>query len=330
VRVLITRLSAFGDIVHAWPLAAALARPAPATVAWLVEEPFLPLVQGHPGVARTITVATRRWRRAPLARRTRAEVRRAISEIAEFAPEVALDPQGLVKSAVWASLAGVPRRVGLAATHRRERLAGAFYTETVAPPAEARHVVDATLSLLGALGRPAPTDAVPDGRFLLAAGPPGGGGGRTVALLPAAGRPGKCWPAGRWAELARAAAGAGWRPLLVVGPDEDALARRIAAAAGSAADVAPPTSLRELAALLATCAAAVGGDTGPVHLAAALGTPTVALYLTTDPGRNGPRGTRVNVVTAARTGATSGRARTGSAGEISVAAVVAALEALRR
>jgi heptosyltransferase-1 len=329
VRVLITRLSAFGDIVHAWPLAAALRRAAaPTAVAWVVEEPFLPLVAPHPGVAAAIPVATRRWRRAPLARSTRAAVRAAREAIAAFAADVAIDAQGLVKSALWPALAGVPRRIGFAGSHRRERVAGAFYTETVAPDPERRHVVDANLALLAPLGVRAECGALPDGRFLLGGG---GGGARdeaTVALLPAAGRRGKCWPARRFGELAQRLAASGRRPLVVVGPGEEPLAREVVAASRGAAEVSPPTTIPELAHLLAGSAAAVGGDTGPVHLAASLGTPTLAIFLSSDPWRNGPRGARVHTVTGAAGDASRGRARTARAGEVSVGEVETALAAL--
>jgi heptosyltransferase-1 len=330
VRVLITRLSAFGDIVHAWPLVEALHRAdETAVVAWVVEEQFAALVAAHPGVAQTICVATRRWRRAPWRADVRGEIRRATGDIAAFGADVALDPQGLVKSALWPALAGVPRRIGFSAGHRRERLAGTFYTKAVTPPTVARHVVDCNLALLAPLDVAAASAPTPDGRFLLAGGEDSGArASRTVALLPASGKPGKCWPAGRFGELARRLAAAGWRPLVIVGPQEEALGLRVVAAAGGGAELAPPTSIPELARLLASCRAAVGGDTGPIHLAASLGTPTVAVFLNTDPERNGPRGACVNVVTAARTGARQGRARTGSEGDVTVGEVEAAVAAL--
>jgi len=91
------------------------------------------------------------------------------------------------------------------------------------------------------------------------------------------------------------------------------------------ATLAPPTSLLELAALLARCAAVVGGDTGPVHLAASLAVPTVAVFVATDPERNGARGRRVRIVSAARPGAQRGRASSGALGEASVDEVFDAL-----
>ena len=146
MRVLLTRLSALGDIVHTWPLAETLSRyGTPVELAWVVEEAFLPLVAGHPAVSRAIPVATRRWRKRPFDATTRREVLGARAAMRDFAPEVVLDAQGLVKSAVLGYLSGAPERVGLVRSSRREALAGAWYTRTVAPPPEARHVVDINL-----------------------------------------------------------------------------------------------------------------------------------------------------------------------------------------
>ena len=325
MRVLLTRLSALGDIVHTWPLADALTRGEhPVELAWVVEEPFLPLVTAHPGVTRAIPVATRRWRRAPFAASTRREISEARRLLREFAPEVALDPQGLYKSAVWGWLSGAPERVGLARELRREALSGLCYTRTMAPPPGLRHVIDLNLSLAEALGRAAPYGASPDGTFLLRGSSPREGRA-AVALLPGTGGKGKAWLAESFAALARQTADRGLPVTLVWGPGQRALAESIVARAGPGVTLAPPTSLLELAALLARCAAVVGGDTGPVHLAASLGVPTVAVFVATDPERNGPRGPHVRIVTAARTGAQSGRARRGAAGGATVAEVVDAL-----
>lgn len=329
MRVLLTRLSALGDIVHTWPLAALLRSAAPGLeLYWLVERPFAPLVEGHPAVAGVITVATRRWRARPFAPATREEAREALRRLRELACDVAVDPQGLLKSALWGRLAGIPRRIGLASRHRRERAAGPLYTVTVEPPPEAVHVVDVNLSLAAALGIDPRPGLVPDGRFLLAsAGGPDPATGMAV-ILPATGGPGKAWPPARWVELAGALVRRGRGVCVAWGPGERPLAETIAAAAGPGVDVAPPTSIVELARLLAGASVVVGGDTGTVHLAASLGVPTVAVFLATDPRRNGPRGERVAVVSAAREGARRGRARTGSAREVAVAEVLATVEAL--
>ena len=328
MRIVLSRLSAFGDIVHTWPLAEALvAGPERVELAWVVEEPLLPLVAAHPAVTLAIPVATRRWRRHPFAAATRREVVAARAALRRFGADLALDPQGLVKSAVWAALSRAGERVGLDRAHRREALAGAWYTRTVSPAPEARHIVDINLSLLAALGRRPPFGAAPDGRFLLGGGAGDGAerGAARVALLPATGGAGKSWPAASFAGLGRRAAAAGFSPLVVWGPGERALAEEVAAAAGGAVALAPPTSIPELAVLLSRCAAVVGGDTGPVHLAAALGVPTVAVFVATDPARNGPRGAQARLVAAAGTAAGRGRARTGGAGEVEIEPVFAAL-----
>lgn len=331
MRVLLTRLSALGDIVHTWPLASLLARELPGIeLHWLVERHFLPLVETHGAVAGAIGVATRRWRKELLSASARQEAGGAARRLRELSFDVALDPQGLVKSAIWARVADVPKRAGLGGRHRRERAAGLFYTETVDPPPEATHVVDINLSLAQALGVSPELGAAPDGRFLLAAGSGPHLAAGTTVILPATGGPGKAWPQARWAELAAALASGG-RPVCVAwGPGERTLAELIASEAGPGVDTAPPTSIVELAHLLSCAAVVVGGDTGTVHLAASLGVPTVAVFLATDPLRNGPRGDRVAVVSAAREGARRGRARTGAAREVGAGEVLAAVHALAR
>ncbi|MBZ5587094.1 MAG: lipopolysaccharide heptosyltransferase I [Acidobacteriia bacterium] len=328
MRVLLTRLSALGDIIHTWPLAEALARDgSPVELGWVVEEGFLPLVAGHPAVSRTIPIATRRWRRRPLAATTRREIFSTLRSVREFAPELALDPQGLVKSAVWGLLAGAPARVGLVRSCRRELLAGAFYTCTVTPPSEAKHVVDINLSLLAAVGRTAQFGKVPDAGFMLC-GAPGGTLGPpegAVALLPGTGGRGKAWRPENYAALARRITAKGTPVVVMWGPGERDLAEGIAAAAGDGTTLAPPTSIRELAVLMSKCAGVVGGDTGPIHLSAALGVPTVAVFVATDPERNGPRGARVRVVSAAAGATQRGSAHSRSNGEVDVAEVFTVL-----
>jgi lipopolysaccharide heptosyltransferase I len=330
VRILLTRLSAMGDIVHTFPLAAALAANVERLeLAWVVEAPFLPLVAHHPAVTDVIPVATRKWRRSPLSSRTREEVREAIRNVSSFAPEVALDPQGLTKSAAWTRLARARRRIGLVRGVRREALAGLFYNETVQPPSGIRHVVDLNLSLLASLGISPPYGAAPDARFLLAAAPGTAWRplGTAVAVLPATAGRGKAWPPGQFAELARRVVAHG-RPVVVVwGPGEEDVAREVAALAGSGAEVAPRTSLIELAWLLSGCAAVVGGDSGPTHLAAGLGVPTLAVHLRTDPGRNGPLGRHVETVAQGPTDGAAGQPARPASG-VTVEVVVAKLERL--
>lgn len=327
MRIVLTRLSSLGDIVHTWPLADALRLlPERLELAWVVEEPFRPLVERHPAVGRTVPVATQRWRRHPLARETWRQIREARRALVEFSADVALDPQGLYKSAGWARIAGAPLRIGLGRSLRREPLAGLLYSRTVTPPPAVRHVVDFNLALLESLGASPPWGALPDGRFLLVgAAPPPEVERGTVALLPATGGRGKAWSPGCFAGLARELAKGGVPVVVVWGPGEAELARAIAQEAGGGVRLAPRTGIVELAALLAACRAVVGGDTGPIHLAASLGVPTVAIFLASDAERNGPRGRAVTVVQGAETGGPRSHARRRQRRAVSVSEVLDAL-----
>ncbi|HQL31536.1 MAG TPA: lipopolysaccharide heptosyltransferase I [Thermoanaerobaculales bacterium] len=308
MRIVLVRLSALGDIVHTWPLADALRSARPGVrLCWVVEERLSLLVEGHPAVDQVITVDTRRWRRSPLSRRTRTAIHDLRRRFAELSPDLALDPQGVVKSALVTRWTGAAQRVGLALPWRRERLAALAYTTTLPGSRERRHVVASNLELLRAVGATPPAALPhPDGRWLVertrrqplpAASPPG-----YVVLLPGAGRARKLLPVEGLAEVARRAAGAGHAALVVWGPGEEERASEVVTRAGPGAAMAPPTDLAGLVQLLAQARAVVGGDTGPVHLAASFGVPALAIFTATDWRRNGPLGRRVEVVSGARDG----------------------------
>jgi len=331
MRVVLVRLSALGDVVHAWPLAAAIRTARPDVhLTWVVEEPLRPLVDGHPAVDAVLTAATRRWRRRPWAPATRVEVGHLATRLRELAPDVVLDPQGTVKSAAVVRMSRAPRRVGLARPWRRELLAGLAYTEVVPGRGDHPHVVASTLELARALGgAPPAAPPPPDGRWLLAGdvAPDPPAGRRYAVVLPGAGQPGKVLPAATLAGVCDRLAEHGLRTVIAWGPGELQRAEAIASLAGDAADVAPPTGLVELAGLLGRATVVVGGDTGPVHLAASLGVPTVGVFLVTDWRRNGPLGRRVAVVSGVagvhggpRGSAEARPVRTPSADEIAAAA----------
>jgi len=284
-------------VVHTWPLVEALCRlEPPPDLSWLVEEEYLPLVAPHPGVHRALPVATRRWRRRPWQRTAWREVRAAVQALRQIRPEVVLDPQGLLKSAVWGVAAGSPRRIGLHPAVRRERAAGLCYTETAPSPQPHRHAVDVALSLLGALDVEVPWGATPDGSFLVPAAisPAERNTPGPIMLVPGTGRTAKTWGAALFADLARRLANLGWEVEILWGPREHRLAAEIAAAAG--VRLAPATPLLTLPQHLVRARGVIGGDTGPAHLAAALGVPTVMLHLDTDPQRSGARGRRVTLL----------------------------------
>lgn len=323
LRVLIVRLSALGDIIHTWPLADSIrSSRSDVHITWVVEGALRPLLDGHPSVDEIIEVNTRRWRRHPLSKRTRAEVAVVWGRLRRSRPDIALDPQGLLKSAIVTWLSGASKRVGLARSWRREAMAGFAYTETVAGPPAPAHVVQTNLALLKALDIDVPDRlAAPDGRWLLAdptrRGEAGRRAGEYAVILPGAGGPSKILPVMTLAELAAGIVAHGLAVVVAWGPGEEPRAREVAAAAGRGVEVAPPTDLRQLACLLARSCLVIGADTGPVHLAASLGVPTVGCYLATDWRRNGPLGARVTVVSGAATSASpTNRARARGVREI--------------
>ncbi len=315
MRIVLVRLSALGDIVHTWPLAEELRRAQPKMhLTWVVEEPLRPLVEGHPAVDAVLTVATGQWRRQPLSADTRSRLSILRSRFHELQPDLAIDPQGVLKSALVTRLTGAHERVGLARPWRREILSGLAYTSTVDGSMDDRHIVATNLELVRAAGG-TPPDPIPspNGDWLrqrLATRPPivdpepG-----YVALLPGAGRTEKVVPVSNLGSLARWIVDSGLRAAVLWGPGEEDRARAVVKAAGPGIELAPPTDLQDLVVTLGHARAVVGGDTGPVHLAASLAVPTMAVFTTTDWRRNGPLGPHVAVVS----GATLGDARpTGS------------------
>jgi len=284
---LIVRLGALGDIVHALPLAAALRAAWPdARIDWLVDVKHRAILDHAGGLSTIVPVDTRRLR-GPTGL---AAVVRAL-RAARY--DVAIDAQGLLKSSTLAHLAGARRVVGLARPQLREPLAGWAY-DTAADPS-GPHVVDHALALAQAAGAPAgpprftlqppPSDVVARVRGLL-----GLGADQPFALInPGAAWPNKRWPPDRFGAVARhLRARHGWRSIVVWGPGEEDLAAAVVEAADGAAAPAPLTSLGDLLALVGAAGLVVSGDTGPLHLAAALGTPIVGIYGPTDPARNGP------------------------------------------
>lgn len=286
---LIVRLGALGDVVHAIPVVGALREAFPAArIGWIVHPRFAALLHLVDGLDRV----------HPLERRSGA---RAIREVRRERYDVCLDLQGLLKSAAVARLSGASRVIGFSRPLLRESAAALAYTET---GGDGRgHVIDKNLSLLGLLGitastrrfplRIPETPAVPCTRQIL-----GLGADQPFALInPGAAWPNKRWPAERFGETAaRLRDRLGMPSAVLWGPDEATLAASVARASGGAARMAPQTTMVEMLALARAARVMVSGDTGPLHLAGAVGTPVVGLYGPTPPGRNGPWDPRDQVV----------------------------------
>jgi lipopolysaccharide heptosyltransferase I len=299
VKLLLVRLSAMGDVIHALPLASSAAA-AGVTVGWVVERAFAGLLEGNPHCARVFVADTKAWRRRALSPATFAQVRALRRQLRAFAPDHTIDVQGLWKSALVARLAAAPV-AGFAAGRRREGSSALLCDVPVEPGPDARHVVDRNLALLSAVGIPVAARA-PDAAYLLArpsqqadaflAAQP-----RPFAVFhPGAGRDDKTWGEERFATLARALhAQRGLHSVISWGPGDERRAERLAALLPDASRP-PLLDFPGLARLTAAARLFVGGDTGPLHLADALGAPTLALFGPTDPQRNGPYRDRRGVV----------------------------------
>ncbi|HEY7541128.1 MAG TPA: lipopolysaccharide heptosyltransferase I [Methylomirabilota bacterium] len=304
MNIALVKLSAIGDVVHALPVAAALHAALPhARLSWIVERREAAVLRDHPALSEIIPVDTRAWRRARTALAVAGAggalvtLRRHL-RAARF--DVAIDLQGLIKSGMITAATGAPLRIGFTRAHCREGLNALFTNRRIAPPPSARHIVDRYLALVEPLGARVssvefalPTDGAAETRideFLMGAGLKPRD--RLVVLNPGAGRPDKRWPTERFRALARRLSGEAAASVLVTwGPNELADARAIVGAdTRGAAALAPPTNLDELLAVLRRASVVVAADTGPLHLAAALGTRCVGLYGPTEAERNGPYG----------------------------------------
>jgi heptosyltransferase I len=287
---LIVRLGALGDLVHTVPAVAALRRAFPAArIDWVVDARHAAFVRLVTAVDRTV----------PLEGRAAAAWIRLVGTLRRDRYDAALDFQGLMKSAILARASGARRIVGFSIWHLREKSARPFYSE-VGRAAVSGHVIDKNLGLLRTIG--VTTDRI---EFPLGDVPSAtrealrrDAGDRPIALInPGAAWPNKRWPADRYGEIAAFVREAcGLQPYVLWGPGEQPLAREVVARSSRAARLAPPTTTADLLAVARDAALMVSGDTGPLHIAGAAGTPLVAIFGPTDPGRNGPWSDRDAVV----------------------------------
>ncbi len=285
-RLLLVRLSAIGDIVHTLPVAAALAE-ARYDVVWAVQPAGRALVDGNPAVAACVVIP-------PSTPFRPGAISRAVAALRAARVDTALDLQGLWKSGFWARASGAARRIGWSGAARREPASSLLLTERHVLPAGVVHVIDKNLALLAALGLdavgrrdfplpPFEREAARVDRELAALGLE-----RPVVVHPGGGWASKLWPAESFGELAARLARRRIPTLVSWGPGEEGLAERVVASSGGTAIACFPASLLEFAALARRARALVAADTGPLHLACAVGAPAVALFGPTDPARNGP------------------------------------------
>jgi len=282
-RFLVVRLGSLGDIVHTFPAVAALRATFPkAEIAWLTH-PRWKLLVGTSGLASQIwTVETRSF----------ASVRETISKTRKANFSAAIDYQGLWKSASLPFLSRVPRRIGFSSETIREFGVPLLYTDRVR--ASATHIAEQNGELSLRAGACDPVTKfslrVPEqGECAIRDFLRPNSLDRYIVLSPGGGWRSKCWPAQRFGALChRIHSSLGLRCVINYGPGEEQLASTVQSASGDTAPLLYNGDLSSLMALLRNAVCIVGGDTGPLHLAVALGTPAVAIFGPTNPARNGP------------------------------------------
>jgi len=304
-KLLIVRLSAMGDVIHTLPAAQALRHAYPeATIGWIIEERWAELLCA-PGTARrgprsaqrplvdwVHTVNLRGWGKSLFQFSTAQQVAKVWNDVRSAGYDVALDLQGAIRSAVLARWSGAPVVYG--AAEPRESPASLWYSRKVI--ARGTHVIEQNLAVAAALiprrvdvpevELPRSSDAEQRVQKKLVEA----GVADFAILNPGAGWGAKRWPAERYGQVARELARDGLRSVVNFGPGEEGLAREAETASNGAA-VAFEGTISELIALTRRAKLFVGGDTGPMHLAAALKVPLVGIFGPTDPARNGPFGT---------------------------------------
>jgi heptosyltransferase I len=331
-RLLIVRLGAMGDILHALPAVTALRLAHPDwEIGWVVEPRWQALLkagtegtgeQGNKGraeqrpeinlprgsetpvrdvampvVDRLHFAPSREWKRHPLSANTRTAINELRRELRAAGYNAVLDLQGAIRSAVIARMSGCVRRIGEA--HPREWPAQWLFTERVAT--HGAHVIQQDVELASAVAGDAlsvaapliPVDAEAEKWAAAWLAETFSGATRPIALItPGAGWGAKRWPPERYAVVAKGLAERGMHVVVNAGPGEESIATAIA----SGCTVVLIATLPQLIAFTRRIALCIGGDTGPLHLASALGRPVVGIYGPTDPSRNGPYGTRARVL----------------------------------
>ena len=285
MRFLIVRLGSLGDVVHGIPAAAALRRAYPdAQIHWLVDPRYVEVLRLVAGIDRLIPLDPRvGW----------GQLVATIRELRRTRYDAAIDLQGLIKSAALTRAAGARRSIGLPRAHLREPLAALLYGETPDPGSDP-HVIHKSVALVRAVGVsdvriefPLSVPVTPVAARVVEQAGPGG-----YALInPGAAWPNKRWPPDRFGALAVALRERfGVSPIVLWGPGEEPLASAVVEAARGAALKSPPTTLTDVASLATGARLVVSGDTGPLHIAGAVGAPLVAIFGPTWTERNGPWG----------------------------------------
>ena len=301
-RLLLIRLGAIGDVVHTLPLASAIKDAWPDShITWVVEPTPRQVLLGNPDIDEILTINTKEWRKN-LRTCGFSALKRDLLAVRNVGADVAIDAQGLIKSGFLAWVSGAPVRIGFEHRFCREGMNVLFTTHQVEPPKLPHHVVEKNVSLLKPLGLPVPLKE--QYRFSLHQTEEerewaekyleSVGHRKSSSLLVI--HPGGGWTTKRWDTVRFAQLADDWHEndmgdvLLIWGPGEEKMVDEVTDAMRTQPFVAPATSVREMMALIRRGSCFVGGDSGPLHLAAAMGVRCLAIMGPTEPVRNGPWG----------------------------------------
>jgi heptosyltransferase-1 len=301
-RILVVRLSAMGDVIHTLPAVVALRQAYPeAVIGWIIEERWAELLCAlrcprsgprspeRPLVDKIHTLNTALWRNTLFSSQTWEQMASSLSELRAAHYQIAVDFQGAVRSAILARISGAETIYGVA--QPRENAASMWYTRQVI--VSGTHIIEQNHSLAVAIpgcSGPPPAPIFPTDPFA-EAWTERYARTRFALLNPGAGWGAKQWPAERYGRVARELQNDGLRSLVNFGPGEDGLAQAVEASSDGAAE-AVACSLSQLISLTRRASLFIGGDTGPMHLAAAMKVPVVGIFGPTNPARNGPFATR--------------------------------------
>lgn len=291
-NILIVKLSAIGDVIHALPVAHALKQHFPlARITWVVEKPAYDLLCNNPDIDEIIIFDKPKFK--------------SLSGLIKYAPDfssmlkvhqfdLALDLQGLFKSAAITALSGATQRLG----YCNMRELSQWISAPVCGINSDGHIVERYLDVARAVGCdvsevifPLHITVAEAANATSAAKQAGLLAGQSYAILaPGTNWPSKCWPTGHFSQLANELIRIGITPVIIGGPGDASLAAQISVKEPRVIDLTGKTTLKELAYIIKNACFFVGGDTGPMHLAVAVRTTVIALFGPTDPKRNGPYG----------------------------------------
>ena len=303
-RILLIKPSSPGDIIHALPVLHGLRRRYPkAHLAWLIATPFVNLIEADPCLNEVVPFDRKRFGRLGRSLRVTRDFASFIGALKRRRFDLVIDLQGLFRSGFLARACGAPARVGFAAARE---MAWIFYTHKIPPTDPDMHAADKNYAVAGMLGfadvpmdftvtvtdedRKQASALLKENGFLP--------GQRYAVLVPATRWETKCWAAERYGRLARLIRERHYLDSILVGGNDDVAAGEVAIAAseGTAKNLCGRTTLRQLAALIDRAAVVVTADSTPMHLAAAMKSPLVALFGPTNPRRTGPHGRSADVL----------------------------------